>query len=232
MTQYIQKVVRHEKTAKGPDGKKLDMPTPEGFAAAYVRGMELRKEVGSDMSIVGRCNKTYRTYAAANAWLTGAGIQDRIIRTDPQLNPPFFTDEQFDQIRNEPDKMEQVKMLYNDFQEQTTASGLRVARHLLLYAKSLANFFNKLDVSDKTPPPCTELLVINVPPLAAAREILQKKPVSYESVMESGGIPREGEGFSLELKKKGSLFTTTLSTPNYQGPEMELTELEAIVEMR
>ena len=218
--EYKQLVRRHEKTLK-VNGEKQDMPTSEGFAMAYERGMKLREDYGKDVIIRGRCSDPYRTHAAARAWLTGAGVREQEIKTKSELNPPNFTKEQFKQIRNEPDKSKKLSMLYNDFREKTTQAGLRVAQYLVASAQQQMEKEDQITVVD--------VGVINAPQQKAAEQLLKGRGVSYEKIMEDGGIFPVGEGFDFQVRKEGSLYVAEI-TAGDKKEELELDEIIARIE--
>jgi hypothetical protein len=213
MNNYIQLVRRHEVTAKGADGKKLDRPTPEGFKRAYERGMELR-EMYPSHTITAKSSPKNRTQIAAAAWLLGADVVPAEVETREELGVIRATSEQRDGFRNASDQETQTRMLYDEFREVTTESGLKVARYLLA------------NVQDQPRSPTVDLSLTHGPLEDAAYLLMTGQEVSYESVMANGGMMPEGTGFDFQVKKDGILYVAEIKL-NDNIHEVELEELEA-----
>ncbi len=213
MIQYIQLVRRHEITAKGADGKKLDRPTPEGFLEAYKRGIKLR-EMYPGHKITAASSPKNRTQIAATAWLLGAGIVPADVEIEDALGVIQVTPEEAVRSRNAPSREIQARLLYDDFREATTHAGLNMAQYLLTKAQNHPQT------------PTVGLRLTHGPPEDAAYLLMTGKDVSYDAVMANGGMFPEGIGFDFEITKDGSLYIAEI-TANDNVHKVEVGELEA-----
>jgi len=202
-----QLVRRHEETARGDDGKKLDRPTPEGLAKAYGKGIALREQY-SEQEIRGFHSEKQRTYQCCAAWLLGAGVPlEGNIEANPNLNMMRVSPEELEAMRNAPTKEEDYRMIFDDYTEQITAAAHNLIEHI--DQGVLGGFaFNEKGLWI----PCVELNLTHGPVMDAAFAILTGNKVSYETVMQTSGIFDEGEGFDVKLRKENGIYFVDLET--------------------
>jgi hypothetical protein len=217
MQEIIEVIRRHEKTIKGPDGKKLDQPTPEGFAYAYQQGVEFRA-AHPNHRIKGYCSDNYRTYASCVAHLAGAGV--RIagnLRKDHRLNNIKMSHEVRDKIRGMPNKEKQCALLYSDFAEEIREAGHECARNIVLRLE----FKHDRETRKK---PLAFISVTHGPVIDAAYLVLIGKDITVDNLMEETGIIDEGYGFDIKFREEDGLYLAEL-TLGQKTQQYELAEL-------
>ena len=203
MRELTQIVRRHGKTMKGPDGKKLDKPTPEAIKKAYQEGHDLGQQY-PDHKIYGAHSKKARTRATVTAYLIGADVDPQgRVHEEPELNAFKVAEEEREQIRNMPDPTEQYTFLFTELNDSMQEAGYRIARYLVQSAADDT-------VSECTPIPALAILGTHGGGIDAARLILEGKDVTIDKVLEAGIIDA-GKGFDLAVRKEGNIYVAELA---------------------
>jgi hypothetical protein len=199
ITQLIR---RHEKTQKGPDGKKLDKPTPEGLANAYRKGMDVKRDYPEHV-VNGYHSKTDRAYDACAAWLMGADALPvhENIGYDPGLDSINIDHETRSKIRDMPDKEKQMRLIFSELKPQLEEAGKRIANSLIERCQQY--------IQSGGEAPSVDVKVTHGPVIDAAYLTLIGQPITYENAMRETGIFNEGEGFDVTLRK-GNFYVVEL----------------------
>ncbi len=198
-----QLIRRHEKTAKGPDGKKLDKPTPEGFANAYKKGGDLLNKY-PDSKFLAFHSKADRTRIAAVAWLLGA--ESKVIQPsyDPLLDSVAMDHEAKQKLRDMSDKHEQYRKIFELYTPELIECGKNISQSIYNESAYVHSFTDQ-------PEPDMAIKITHGPIIDVAFLTILGKPVSYESALEHTGLFKEGEGFDVAVRQEGSLYIADLS---------------------
>ncbi|MFC1753716.1 hypothetical protein ACFL96_10050 [Thermoproteota archaeon] len=208
MAELVQIVRRHEQTMKGKDGKKLDKPTPEGVAAAYKRGIDLREQY-PDHEFRGQYSDKMRTRIALDAWLHGADASDASRYVDKSLNPPGLDKDVLDKIRNTDDVTAQRELLYNQGTDEVTRAGAACAFWIF---NNLNKYFETKEPLDDR----VEIKISSAPNVEAAYLIMRDIPVTFDNVRDYAGFCEEGHGFDVISNQN----TAQIELVNQHGSEI------------
>ncbi len=192
MSELIHIIRRHEKTARGSDGKKLDQPTHEGFARAYEEGMALPEAYPGYVINASHSDKE-RTFIAAGATLMGAGVAPLYshLSYSPSLDSAL---EQGDldpalkeKLRAIKDPEEMMRVLFTEYAALVKGAGIAIADRVIAGADT----YIRNGGAD-----ALQLDVTHGGALDAAALIVMGIPVTYEAGREQGWF-HEGEGMRI-----------------------------------
>src|SRR3989338_7988095 len=124
MTELVQLIRRHEETAIDENGLKLDMPTEEGIARDYARGIALKEQYPLHQ-IYGVASERRRTYIGLVAMLLCASVTnvDAHIERTSDLNEGKIPPE----LRNDPAR--RFLGLFEECRDTTMTAGNNLARY-------------------------------------------------------------------------------------------------------
>ncbi|MCX6707953.1 MAG: hypothetical protein NT001_07540 [Candidatus Woesearchaeota archaeon] len=200
MTQLVQMIRRHEKTDRSLDGKLADRPTPEGFANAYRKGIELGEQYGSKgFEIRGVHSGTCRTFQCCTAYLLGAGVALLPnISYSSRLNMISLSEQESDYMRNIKDKEEQYHTIFTRYLKELTAAGSNVADFVISQCENykMRGMRCKGNLS-LSPFPSLNVELSHGSVMDAAYLILSGKEVNFDNAARETGFFPEGEGFDV-----------------------------------
>ncbi len=212
MTQLVQLIRRHEETAIGKDGLKLDMPTSEGIARDQERGLRLREQY-QGYRVQGVCSQRYRTYAGLIAIFIGMGLEpvDNYIERSQDLNEGDIPPE----VRNSPKR--RLAGLFEECRDTVIKAGDNLARYLVGEARTYA--------SSTIPPNKLIIAKTHLPPMIAGYLKLVDEPFKIEKVAEYGVDFKAGEGFDLKVEQVGSIYDVIITVGSterkYELPQLQ-----------